>query len=88
MEPCDRLEDCAFFIEYEAREDKQTVLKGLVRIYCRGEKLNSCVRKQVSQALGGPTRVPKNMMPNGYPLRGSDESQWGDEVQVMARRYR
>ncbi|MBN2603111.1 MAG: hypothetical protein JXA91_03145 [Candidatus Thermoplasmatota archaeon] len=36
--------------------------------------------KKVSMALGGPDKVPANMMPNGSPLTGTTSDGWSDDV--------
>ena len=80
MPECERLGTCAFFKEYEKDESKKLALKGMVQIYCKGDKMESCVRMKVSQILGGPANVPINMMPNGQPLSGTDMNGWSDGV--------
>lgn len=85
MRECERLASCVFFKEYEKDESKKLALKGMVQIYCRGDKMDSCVRLKVSRALGGPQYVPVNMMPNGQPLSGTDMRDWSQDVHHVMR---
>ena len=56
---------------------------GFVRAYCKGDKQDECIRKKVSKALGGPHKVPVNMMPTGMPLFGTTRKDWPDEVKAL-----
>lgn len=80
MKECERLANCAFFSEYEKDENRKLALKGMVQIYCRGDKMDGCMRLKVSKTLGGPQHVPVNMMPNGKPLSGTDMNGWSEDV--------
>ena len=83
MGDCANLEKYEFFRQYQANEDKKYALMGFVRAYCRGDKQDQCVRKKVSKALGGPQKVPVNMMPTGLPLFGTDKKDWSEEVKAL-----
>jgi len=76
MADCENLAYCSFFKD-ASKEEKY---KGLIDMYCKGDKQDECVRKRVSKALGGPENVPSNMMPNGSPLLGTDDSTWSEDV--------
>ena len=80
LEECANLDICNFFKTYEADERLRPVLGGFVRMYCKGEDQDTCVRKAVSKALGGPENVPPNMLPNGRPVLKTDDSDWSAEV--------
>lgn len=56
---------------------KETSVEGFVNIYCRGNRMNDCVRLKISSKYG-KENVPKNMMPNGYPLPGTKKDDWSD----------
>jgi len=80
MTECENLATCAFFKKYQSDPSIQIALKGFVSRYCKGEEQHNCVRKKVSKALGGPDKVPINMMPNGMPLNGTTREGWPDTV--------
>jgi hypothetical protein len=81
---CENLAKCNFFAFISTRIGGQTAAKGFELMYCKGEYSNSCVRKKVSRVLGGPQKVPDNMMPNGYPLAGTTTALWSDAVKTLA----
>lgn len=83
MEVCVNLDKCSFIKEYENDEHLQKALNGYVNLYCKGKKQDDCVRKKVSQALGGPMNVPANMKPNGGPIIGTSDKEWSDEVKKI-----
>ena len=83
MVECQNLEKCNFFQVYQGEESR--ALKGFVSIYCKGERQEICKRKIVSKELGGPEFVPANMMPNGLPLVGTNDSDWSSEVKEILR---
>jgi hypothetical protein len=83
MSDCANLEKYAFFKQYQNDDDKKYALMGFVRSYCRGDKQDMCVRKKVSKTLGGPDKVPLNMMPTGLPLFGTTKKDWPEEVKAL-----
>lgn len=83
---CENLNDCAFFQEYERDDSKKLALAGFIRMYCKGEKQDDCIRKKVSKALGGKEKVPANMMPTGTPMTGSNTSDWAQEVKDLLKK--
>ncbi len=87
MEDCDKLATCEFFKIYSNDEGKKLALAGFVRMYCKGDKQNVCLRKIVSKELGGSQFVPKNMMPTGKPLSGSNDDGWSAVVREVLRRH-
>lgn len=42
------------------------------------------MRKIVAKVLG-PEFIPMNMMPNGLPLTGTDDSEWEPELKAFIR---
>ena len=48
-----------------------------------GDKQDERTCKRVSKVLGGPHKVPVNMMPTGMPMFGSSKKDWSDEVKVL-----
>ena len=80
MTDCSNLATCSFFKKYEQDASMQLALQGFVNKYCKGDKQSQCVRKKVSMALGGPDKVPVNMMPNGSALTGTTSDGWSDDV--------
>ena len=83
---CENLAKCGFFafVSTYNPETGKAATEGFVLRYCKGESSGLCVRKIVSKALGGPQRVPDNMLPNGYPLAGTKDAQWSDAVKTLA----
>lgn len=77
---CENLEKCSFFNHYQTHPSKQLALKGFVNLYCKGRKMDVCIRKQICHALGGAEHVPKNMMPNGRALEGTSNDNWEEPV--------
>lgn len=84
MADCENLAYCSFF-KGASKEEKY---KDLIDMYCKGDKQDECVRKRVSKALGGPENVPSNMMPNGSPLLGTDDSTWSEDVTKVLKTIR
>ncbi len=82
MTECEKLANCSFVSCCDAY-DKSTAAKGFVSMYCRGNRMNDCIRKKLS-AKFGKDLVPKNMMPNGAPLPGTDTNAWHEH----AKHYR
>ena len=80
MDDCQNMSRCSFFIAYANNDGHKAAVSGFIRLYCRGEKQHACVRKKVSSAVGGPEKVPSNMLPNGVPVSGTNSSSWSEEV--------
>ncbi|MFX0065915.1 MAG: hypothetical protein ACFFC7_27405 [Candidatus Hermodarchaeota archaeon] len=85
MADCTNLANCNFFKSYEKDESKKTALQGLARKYCQGDKQDRCIRKIISRELGDSSKVPPNMLPNGYALPGTDKSMWSTEVRAILK---
>lgn len=85
MADCEKLATCAFFKEYENDPARKLALKGFVNLFCKGDMQAECIRKKIS-ALGGPEKVPVNMMPNGKPLSGTSDASWPEEVRNIISR--
>lgn len=66
MSVCEKLDNCAF-VGCCDQYEKSTAAKGFISMYCKGSKMNACIRKKLAGAYGKEI-VPKNMMPNGAPL--------------------
>jgi len=66
--------------EYEENQRTRAAVKGFISLYCRGKKMDDCVRKKVSRELGGPEFVPENMMPNGLPVIGTTRDTWDKAI--------
>jgi len=85
MAECSRLAGCPFFNLDESDPDVASVKRGLMLLYCKGDKVDNCVRLAVLHEFGIDF-VPKNMMPNGMPLPRTDESEW-DATVVKFKRH-
>lgn len=85
MDECLNMDKCNFFKMYESDTRKHLALKGLISKFCSGEKQDKCVRKNVSKVLGGPENVPENMLPNGYPIKGTDKANWSENVMQVLK---
>lgn len=83
MKFCESIENCPLFRRYRRDENKKYALIAFIKAYCKGEKQAECVRKKVSKALGGPDKVPTNMMPSGLPVFGTLKDNWPDEVKAL-----
>ena len=63
-EECELLQRCGFFEKYSATKD--VACRGLIKVYCRGEKMNQCKRKEYSKEHG---HAPSDdMMPTGHKI--------------------
>jgi hypothetical protein len=82
---CENTKGCTFFNTTLASKERELALRGFVRMYCRGDLQEKCVRRIVSKRLGGPTNVPENMMPNGMPVSGTDDSHWSPAVKALVK---
>ena len=63
-EECELLQRCGFFEKYSKTKD--VACRGLIKVYCRGEKMNQCKRKEYSKEHGQSPSI--DMMPNGYDM--------------------
>lgn len=77
---CENIATCNFFKHFEENLERQMVLRGFIRIYCKGDRQDKCMRKQISKRFGGGQFVPSNMMPNGFPLPTTNNLEWSDDV--------
>jgi hypothetical protein len=75
---CANLEKCSFVIACNEL-DKGMAAQGFITQYCKGKKMESCIRKRLCDKFGKSV-VPKNMMPNGAALSGTDKKDWSDEA--------
>ena len=62
---CELLSKCGFFNKY--KETKSAACNGLIRLYCKGEKMNECKRKEYRLKNGTPPS--DDMYPNGSMVR-------------------
>jgi len=76
---------CTFFQVYGADEAYKKAVSGFVLLYCRGDRQGKCVRKEIGRLLADARRIPPNMLPNGLPLTGTDDSGWSSEVKAALR---
>ncbi|MFW6014783.1 MAG: hypothetical protein ACOCQG_06400 [Candidatus Nanoarchaeia archaeon] len=83
MEECENLAKCPFFKTYQDDPNYSIALEGFAKHYCRGDMQEQCVRKKVSKALGGPDKVPVNMMPDGRSLPETSSEDWPDNVKEL-----
>ena len=81
---CENLTKCKFFSFISTTPQGQSAAPGFVAKYCKGTHANSCVRRKISKALGGPQNVPDNMLPNGFPLTGTTNAKWSAAVKTLA----
>ena len=63
-----------FFKQFQNLGDKKFALQGFIRTFCEGPKQAECIRKKINKALGGPSKVPVNMMPKGMALSGTSKA--------------
>lgn len=66
-------------------------MEGFKRAFCHGPQREQCIRASLSEALGGPDKVPPNMMPNGQALSGTSDTSWSMEVRntlMKVKRHR
>jgi len=80
---CENIKGCTFF--KMAAKERELAFQGFVRMYCKGDLKEKCVRRLVGRTLGGPSKIPENMMPNGLPLVGTDDSKWSPEAKALAK---
>ncbi|MHA1675374.1 MAG: hypothetical protein ACTSYI_17320 [Promethearchaeota archaeon] len=83
MQECNKLSTCAFFQTYEEMEEKAAALRGFVRMYCKGDSMVRCKRKIIVTKFGS---VPVNIMPNGYPLAGTNTQNWDAEIKAHLKK--
>jgi len=74
MRECEKLNKCSFVQCCDAYS-KSTAARGFINMYCRGSRMDACVRKKLSTKFGREI-VPKNMMPNGSPLPQTSSADW------------
>ncbi len=80
MGECLHFEKCSFFTVKPKDQIQEMAMEGFRRTYCKGPAQDVCIRKSVGAALGGPHKVPPNMLPTGQALRGTCSSDWPGEV--------
>jgi major membrane immunogen (membrane-anchored lipoprotein) len=71
VEECELLDKCGFFKKYQTTKD--LACKGFMRQYCRGPKMNECIRKEYRQKHGTPPS--DDMMPSGQMFVMSSEGE-------------
>ena len=81
---CANFEKCPF-VKYCDEVGKQTAVAGFITMYCKGDRMSSCVRLKLCSAFSREV-VPKNMMPNGFPISGTSRDGW-DERAINYRHY-
>lgn len=78
MNDCPNLAACPF-VKYCEEHDATMSVKGFITMYCRGERQEECIRKQLCDKFGRQV-VPVQMMPNGYPRPGSKRDDWSEQA--------
>ena len=61
---CELLSSCGFFRKYQGSKD--LLCKGIIQMYCKGAKMDSCKRKEYRKEHGAPPS--DDMMPSGQDL--------------------
>ena len=61
---CELLSKCGFFKKY--LNSREAACRGFITLYCRGNKMDACKRKEYRKAKGMPP--PDNMLPNGQTV--------------------
>jgi len=75
---CPNLVACPF-VKYCNENDASSSVNGFINMYCRGERQPTCIRKRLCDKYGKAV-VPRNMMPNGYPLPSTVKEGWSPEA--------
>lgn len=75
---CPNLAGCSF-VNCCSEMRKSTSANGFIKTFCKGEQMQECVRKKIASKFGKEF-VPENMMPNGFPIPGTDKSKWSKEA--------
>jgi len=75
---CARLELCPF-VKHCKEVNKESAANGFINLYCKGGRQDQCIRLQLCDVFGKEI-VPHNMMPNGFPLSGTDKSGWDEKA--------
>jgi hypothetical protein len=78
MAECKNLTTCGF-IKCCEEFHKENSVNGFINMYCKGDKQSECVRLKLCTKYSKEI-VPKNMMPNGYPLPGTTKEGWSNEA--------
>lgn len=82
MYNCPIQENCQFINKYRKYQDMQIIVDGFQYLYCSGGQKTECRIKMLSDKLG-INKIPENMMPDGKPLPGTDETLWPQEVRIF-----
>ncbi len=77
MPECPLMDDCKFYEKYE-NTDNKTLLEGFVKRFCKGD-FNKCVIKKITEDHS-MDYVPGNMLPDGMPEPGTDDSDWSEDI--------
>lgn len=75
---CPNLSGCGF-MQCCNSMGKNTAVNGFITTYCKGSKMDGCIRKKLAAKFGKEV-VPKNMMPNGFPMPDTDRTGWSKEA--------
>jgi len=78
MSECKNLSGCGF-VKYCEESQKDQSVNGFISIYCKGPRMADCVRLKLCNQFGKVV-VPKNMMPNGFPIPGTSKGDWSAEA--------
>ncbi|MBN1431788.1 MAG: hypothetical protein JW931_03350 [Methanomicrobiaceae archaeon] len=86
MPICPFFNNCKWIEKYSSTNGARINL--YIKNYCKGDSLRRCVRKKVSEKLGGREFIPDNMQPDGKPVKGTNDSEWSEEVKEIIRSIR
>jgi len=78
MKECIYLATCPF-VKYCNENNATTAVKGFIALYCKGEKIDKCIRKQLCEKFSRSV-VPPDMIPNGLPLPGKTRANWSEQA--------
>lgn len=83
MPNCPFFYSCKWVKKYSPTNGART--NYYINNYCRGDYLRKCVRKNVAEKIGGREFIPDNMLPDGKPINGTDDSEWSEEVKEIVK---
>ena len=83
---CPNFDGCGFLSAYAEKEETSMAVKGFKKKYC-SNSFKECRIYQLSQELD-KNKIPVNMMPNGFPITNTDESNWPEEIKSKLKELR
>lgn len=82
MATCKNATQCMFFKKYSMAQGNDEKVNNFLNNYCNGQEYEQCKIKQVMDQLGEKF-TPHNMMPDGRPAPGSNDSFWSEGVKLI-----